>query len=313
MPNISSILPTYNRADLLPRAINSAIQQTYSDWELIIWDDGSTDNTTKTLKGFVDTRIRYFTDHNHGAAYARNRALEKANGRYVAFLDSDDEWMNEKLALQVRALEDHPGIGILFSDFQNINLTKGEKGRGFLQNADAMSHLSIRIHGKELFEVTKGMPESLALGNFIATDTVMIHRKFINQYGNFNESLRNSEDFELWWRLGLSGVRFAYLDEILMTRYKPPNSLSSQGQDSSHSALKALDLCRENSLCAGKKGHQLYLRRLYRNTWQNLILAYGQQGKVDLVFRAFFNSCRYGVRPGTMKLLFKTIHELLRT
>lgn len=304
---VSIILPTYNRGDLLPRAVNSVIQQTFSDWEMILWDDGSTDNTKEIVSRFSDNRIKFYFDENRGVSYARNRALEKAGGKYIAFLDSDDEWVNEKLERQVSIMETYPQIDALFGNFANINLARGGEGDGFAQDARSMAHLSTDHIENGIFLIAAGMPEILALGNFIATDTMMIRREVFDRVGGFNEGLRNSEDFELWWRVGLAGIQFAYVVEILMTRYKPAGSLSSPGLESSRNTLKALDLCRENSISAGRADHLRYLDRLYRNTWQNMITAYGAQRQLGNSFGAFFRSCRYGFRPGALRLLINAM------
>lgn len=131
---ISIILPTYNRASLLLRAVQSVIDQTYPHWELIIWDDGSTDDTAVVVKAFNDNRIRYYHDANHGAAYARNRAIAQANGEIIAFLDSDDVWHPEKLGIQVTVLEQCPEIEMIFSNFFNRNLVSNLERAAFDEN-----------------------------------------------------------------------------------------------------------------------------------------------------------------------------------
>lgn len=308
---ITIVLPTYNRADLLPRAINSVIDQTYPNWELIIWDDGSTDSTAEILSTFQDERIKYYFDENHGAAYARNRALEKARGKYIAFLDSDDTWTPEKLALQFSTLEKFPQIDLLFSDFQNNNLARDKKGTGFVQNEHAMATLVTSKLEDDLFLITDGMPQALAIGNFTATDSVLLRADVLSRVGTFNDQLRNSEDFELWWRMGLAGVQFTYLDEVLMTRYKPVDSLSSPGVESGLNTIKALDICKENSLAMGHTNHLTFLNRSYRNTWQNLITAYGQQKNLPMAFHAFRKSLTYGFRPGSVRLLIQAFFGTL--
>jgi glycosyltransferase involved in cell wall biosynthesis len=109
MPKVSIIIPTYNRADLLPRAVQSVINQTYKDWELLIVDDGSADNTKEVVEKFAkkDPRIKYFYEENKGQGAARNLGIKNAQGEYIAFLDSDDEWLSEKLEKQINFLESH--------------------------------------------------------------------------------------------------------------------------------------------------------------------------------------------------------------
>ena len=292
---------------LLPRAVNSVVQQFFSDWELILWDDGSTDKSKEIVSRFSDNRIKFSSDENRGVAYARNRALEKAGGKYIAFLDSDDEWVNDKLERQVSIIENCTQIDALFGNFANVNLVKGEAGDGFTQNASSLAYLTTETLEPGVYLVRSGMPECLALGNFIATDTMMVRREVFDKIGGFNEGLRNSEDFELWWRMGLAGIQFAYVDEILMTRHKPAGSLSSPRLESSLNHLKALDLCRENSISVGRVDHLKYLDGLYRNTWQNMIIHLGNDGKKKEALYAFLNSLKYGFRLGSLKLLLRSV------
>ncbi len=113
---VSVILPTFNRAHLICEAIDSILNQTYRDFEIIVVDDGSTDNTTEVLQRYSD-RITYIKQENKGPGDARNRGIAEAKGEYIAFLDSDDIWFKDKLELQVAVMEKLPEIGFLCSDF----------------------------------------------------------------------------------------------------------------------------------------------------------------------------------------------------
>lgn len=106
-PSVSVIIPTYNREQTLGRAIQSVLNQTFQDFEIIVVDDGSTDGTRAIVEGFCDARIRYLRhEQNRGAATARNTGIRAARGAYLAFLDSDDEWLPEKLSEQIALLKD---------------------------------------------------------------------------------------------------------------------------------------------------------------------------------------------------------------
>ena len=107
MPEISIVLPTFNRVDVIGRAISSILMQSHQDWELIVVDDGSTDGTQDRLSG-LDDRIRYITQPNQGVYVARNTGLAAARGRFITFMDSDDEWLPHFLALTVAFLRAHP-------------------------------------------------------------------------------------------------------------------------------------------------------------------------------------------------------------
>jgi glycosyltransferase involved in cell wall biosynthesis len=122
MTLISVILPTYNRASFLPGAIESVQRQTFQDFELIIIDDGSTDDTHSVVNPYLkDKRIRYLLQQNGGAAAARNHGLAERQGKYVAFIDSDDTWEEDKLALQWKVLNQLPDVGIVCSDFSSVD------------------------------------------------------------------------------------------------------------------------------------------------------------------------------------------------
>jgi glycosyltransferase involved in cell wall biosynthesis len=304
-PIVSIILPTYNRAELLRRSINSVLKQTYPKWELIIWDDGSTDNTEEIVRSYKNPKIKYYYDNNRGTYYARNQAIKIARGKYVAFLDSDDEWMDEKLSTQVEIMNTHPRIDILFSDFLNIDVTNRKRNRIFEQYMNAMKLLEVEQINDNLFIIKDGMPESLAVENFIATDTVILRRDLVKEMGSFFEKLRNSEDFEYWWRLGLAGISFAYINKVFLLRYKYPRSLSSKSILTFENDIKTLDLCLQQTLRAGRNDLVQHLNGLYRNAWQNMIPLYGGMGDTKGTLRAFFQSMRYGFSLGSIRLLFK--------
>lgn len=123
-PKVSVIIPTYNRAHLVGRAIQSVLNQTYQDFEIILVDDGSTDNTAEVIKKFQEKekRIRYIKQaRNKGAGAARNSGIKAARGEYIAFQDSDDEWFPEKLEKQIRVFENAPAeVGVVYTDMQRI-------------------------------------------------------------------------------------------------------------------------------------------------------------------------------------------------
>ena len=103
---ISIVIPTYNRVDFLPKAIQSVLNQTYRNWEMIIVDDGSTDNTEEIVKGYKESRIQYIVHkYNLGLSAARNTGIKKSRGEYIAFLDSDDEWFPEKISCQMNIFQ----------------------------------------------------------------------------------------------------------------------------------------------------------------------------------------------------------------
>ena len=129
---VTIIMPTYNSADFIGEAITSVIHQTYTDWELLVVDDGSTDNTPDIVREYSahDPRIHlFFNDHHTGMPSSpRNYALHRAHGRYIAFLDSDDMWLPEKLSEQIPLLS-NPNVAVVYSDYEKISSSGQRCGR----------------------------------------------------------------------------------------------------------------------------------------------------------------------------------------
>ena len=137
-PKVSVVVTTYNRAALLPRAIRSVLAQTYEDYELIIVDDCSTDDTPDVIRTFVDSRIRVVRHaENTGQSAAINTGIRLARGEYIAFLDDDDEWVESKLLRQVRALdESDPRVGLVYTWFDHRRCAQRRSARRWTQRHD---------------------------------------------------------------------------------------------------------------------------------------------------------------------------------
>ncbi len=305
-PKVSVVLPTYNRADLLPSAIDSVLAQTYSAWELVVWDDGSTDNTQDLVRSFVDDRVKYLHGDNCGAAFARNRAIGASHGEYIAFLDSDDEWLSGKLSTQIGILESNEHIDVVFGNFLNRDLSTGREDRWFDLKAHALRGLQTEHRGSVSF-ITGGMPELLMTANFIATDAVVLRKRLLDSVGCFNESLRNSEDLELWWRMSLFGARFAYVTEDLLIRNWLPSGLARQSVAACENEIKGLDCCSRAALARGRTDLLPYLNGAYRRRWRNLMRQQARSGDKRATLRAFRGSMRYGISRSSLIILARTM------
>ena len=209
MPTVSIILPTYNRAHLLPRAINTVLAQTYQDFELIVVNDGSTDRTNPILRSFTDPRLRCLHhEQNRGVSAARNTGIRASRGAYIAFQDSDDLWWPTKLARQLEAFEQVSlDTAVVFCQFQYVK--------------NSISKLVPPADKK--FE--DNIYNRLLQGNFITTQATLVRRTALSQENLFNESLPCLVDWELWLRLATL-FRFHYLPEPLLTVYATPASIS---------------------------------------------------------------------------------------
>ena len=181
---VSVIIPTHNRADFLARAVDSVLAQTYGNFELIVVDDGSTDHTPQLLSAYGRDVIMV-RQENRGPAAARNLGIRQARHPLLAFLDSDDRFAPEKLALQVKAMEAAPGV--LISHTQEIWYRNG-------------SHLNQKkIHAKGHGDI---FARSLRLC-VVGMSTVMASRDLFRQVGLFDEELPCCEDYDLWLRASL--------------------------------------------------------------------------------------------------------------
>ena len=311
LPLVSVIMPTFNKANWISKSIKSVINQTFQNWELIIWDDGSSDGTVEIVKNFKTANIKYyFTKENNGVASARNQAIKVSQGTYLAFLDSDDEWAEQKLELQLGILQENPRIDFIFSDFLNRNLSTGKEDSWFKLKKNGLENLKVQNINENVFIISGGMPESLLISNFIATDTVMISKKIFNDVGFFNENLRNSEDIELWWRFGLVGAKFAFVDEILLIRNWLPTGLSRMSVSSCKNEIERINFC--YLLAKENKRKDLYpfLKHAYQKAWRNLIQQYGQIKAINAVLISYFHSLKYGISLQTFFAFLKVIFSL---
>lgn len=197
MTKVSIIVPTYNRKSLISCAIDSVLRQTFEDFELLIVDDGSTDNTGDFIKeNYTDKRIRYFYQENQGQTYARNKALGHSVGEYICFLDSDDYWPTNKLEISLKVFEDNPDIDVVYGDEMVINHEGEELGR------------------EKIKRYSGNITKHLLVENFIGMSASMVKADKIKEVGGMDEKVRVADDFSLWLRLSRTS-QFYYLDEVL--------------------------------------------------------------------------------------------------
>ena len=187
-PAVSVVLPTYNRASTIARAIDSVLHQTFPDFELIIVDDGSTDGTRSVLAQYsTNSRIVIVPAPHRGCAGARNTGLERARGRYVAFQDSDDEWAPQKLAAAMAALDAAgPGTGVFYSDMQ-IMLPDGRSG--LLASPDVTR--GVLVDDRTLDYAVR----------CIGIQSAVIRKDCLDAVGGFDEALPRLIDLDLFIRL----------------------------------------------------------------------------------------------------------------
>jgi len=216
---VSVVIPTYNRAHIIGRAIESALAQTYGDVQVIVADDGSSDNTRAVAEAY-GPRVTYVRQANAGVSAARNLGIRHAQGEFIAFLDSDDVWHPWKIEAQMAALKRHPEAGLVWTDMSAVD----ESDRPIdarhlrvmysayqlvdiettLRQVDTLAVLSAHVPAELLpAEVREGdLFSAILLGNLIHTSTVLFRRSWCEQTGGFDESFaRAGEDYEFYIRL----------------------------------------------------------------------------------------------------------------
>ena len=223
---ISIIIPTYNRGRLIERSVKSVLEQDYRNLEVIVIDDCSTDNTEEVLKNLTDVRIEFIKHtQNKGANAARNTGIKAANGDYIAFQDSDDEWMPEKLSKQMKIFEDSDdeNLGIVYTAFWKIE----EKTKKYIPSKDILK--------------TSGDLHNVLLGkNFISTQTLLIKKECLLDVGIFDESLPRLQDWELLLRLS-KDYHFYLVDEPLVNVYYTEDSISTNQKNLTETLMLILE------------------------------------------------------------------------
>ena len=223
-PKVSVVIPTYNRATNVRGGIESVLAQTFTDLEVIVVDDGSSDDTRKVLADAYGNKIRYFFQANQGASVARNRGIEEARGEWIAFLDSDDLWEKDKLEWQLKALEQFgPKCGACYTDVRIFN---HPETRTFFQMAeDNCRH-----------EGTMGVnPDVLRLlvrpggaGMVVCLSSFMARADVVKKTGGLDPKLLYSQDSEFMFRLALL-TDFCYVNRPLVRFDRSPAEVRHVG------------------------------------------------------------------------------------
>jgi glycosyltransferase involved in cell wall biosynthesis len=215
MPKVSVIIPAYNVASFIGETLDSVFAQTFADYEVIVINDGSPDTNEleRALSRFID-RVNYLKQENRGASAARNTGLRAAQGEFVAFLDADDLWLPNYLEEQIRFLGER-NCDLVCADAEVFSDSSTEK-ETYMESlmADAPRTGAVTFLGL------------LSAAQSLITSGVVVRRELVLDVGMFDEALRNSQDFDLWLRLALSGTRMAYQRQVLLRYRSRDNSLS---------------------------------------------------------------------------------------
>lgn len=281
---VSVVIPTHNRADLLPRAIESVLNQTYSNFEIIVVSDGSTDNTEEVVKKYLgkDTRIKFISySPARGGNVARNTGIDASEGEYVAFLDDDDEWLPQKLEKQVALLDYDEKIGLVYTGVHIIYVNENVE-----YNSMSKEHGDLR--------------KRILIDNCVGTtSTVILRKSILQESGMFDVELKALQDFDLWIRVAqnskvevipepminyynylgkkqVSAVTQKYVDAFGYINKKYEKEMNELSIDEMHQ--KQIE---ENFLLANKamrngeaKLARIYLKRILKNSFSKKAFAY---------------------------------------
>jgi len=280
MPKVSVIIPTHNRAESLRAAITSVLNQTFHDFEIVIVDDASKDHTREVITNFNDVRIKVI--HNpfsKGDAGARNVGVMNSNGEYIAFLEDDDEWLPEKLQIQINLLDNSPSeVGGICT------------GRFTIKEAD-----------RRAFSVWNPEINDLSKENFITTSSILLKKECFEKCGLFDESMPTSSDYDMWIRISKK-YAFKSVNMPLMKYYIHDNSLSFNYEK----MIRGVEI-----LLKKYSDFFKYSSKEYSNIYLQLGVLYCYKGEVQKGRKAFVNAIK--IYPFEIRNYFNLALSLLGT
>jgi len=198
-PLVSVIIPTFNRGYCLEESIRSVLEQSFIDFELVVVDDGSTDNTSELVRRFPAVKLIRLEEKNRGVSFARNRGVVEAQGDWVGFLDSDDLWEQGKLATQVKWIERHPDLQAVYTD--EIWIRNGVRVNPMNKH---------RKYSGDIFRYC--LPLCI-----VSPSSVLLRAKVLSEVGGFDESMPVCEDYDLWLRIA-KRYPFHFIEEKLIVK-----------------------------------------------------------------------------------------------
>lgn len=273
MKQISVVIPTYNYGRFLREAIDSVLAQTYAPLEILVVDDGSTDDTEQIVASYGE-RVRYIRQRNAGVGAARNNGIAQARGEYVAFLDSDDLWLPEKLAKEIARFEADPELGLVYSGAERF---------------DQSGTLDVSLDGIEGWIA----PELLRLERSVISSgsSILIPKRVAEEVGGFNADLPPSEDWDFCYRLALR-YRVGFVPEVLV-RYRQHGS----GLHLNVARMeRAMMLALANVFASSDPAVQSQRRRTYGRMHRVLAGCYFHRRNVPLFLRHTLKSLSYDPR-----------------
>jgi len=294
-PLVSVVCPAYNCAPFIAPALESVFSQSYRPLEVIVVDDGSTDATPELLKSYSE--VHYIRQVNRGPSAARNRAIDFAQGEYVAFLDLDDLWTPEKLSEQVAIFDSCPDAGLCFADMRLFSDGAGDEPTMFQKYS-----LTAEYFGHEhLVEIAIAKLVNL---NFIPTSSVVARKTALVQAGGFDEQFRKAEDWDLWLRLALHRP-IIYSPKLLTLKRVHEVNTSRDSEGMNVASVQVLEkLKRDHKELLDKLGVDIV--SVLRDGYRNLGYFYLRQISLAEARRALWQSLSLGMQPRALVYFLST-------
>jgi glycosyltransferase involved in cell wall biosynthesis len=276
-PLVSIIIPAYNAEKYIKRSIDSALQQTYKNIEIIVVDDGSTDDTAEIVKSYSESRILYRYQRNQGASAARNNGIAISRGVYITFLDTDDSYLPEKVEKSVNFFNQNPDYSIVYCNVLHF----------FSQNPGKFYRLKYTGYAGDVLE-------RLLKNSFININSIMISRELFEKNGiTFTEKRYYPEDYELYLRLALLGHRFGYINSDLVIVEIRPDSVTSMDVQTIVKKNTIEMIQRKSEQMPEKTEFQKTIASQSKSLHRKLAIAYLMHGEK----KAFFKVLTHSVNP----------------
>lgn len=310
-PRVSVVIPSYESGTTIERAIQSVLNQAFKDIEILVIDNGSSDNTRQIIenRSSDDSRIKYYySESNLGPAGGRNKGIEDSSGEYIAFLDADDAWeAPDKLEKQVEILDRISEVGLVFTDCFSTDMITLEKKLYSSYNKiyTRGMHLQTILANPNFAQLEGNITHQIYSGNFICLSTVIVRKSILVEAGAFQDQLFGTEDIDLWVRLA-KRCKFVYWNKATTNYYFQPTSISRLCQK------RIRELIKYHTYCKTAEPYQAMQDLVMKNLeycYKLLILEHARQWQPLQAWRGWMEARRSGVR--SVRLLPYALSALL--
>ena len=305
MPKVSIVIPTYNAGKYLIETLDSIFRQSFDDFEIVLIDDCSTDDTEVKVRGVEDDRVRYMKlEANHGGpSYPRNVGVGKARGEYIAFFDSDDLMLEGKLARSVSFLDREQGVSLVFTDALKIN-DIGELMPGTLLSRYSDMRRCLIETGQqgEYMMRSEDAFRCLFFENYIPTSSVVVRKALLNKFGQFDDDLLNGDDRDMWFRVARNSD-IGFIDYPLHKYRVREGSVSNRGVLTAQNRIRVL----EKQIASGlPKDLEVQAHRLIAKNYYGIGYAFRRQGDLRKARNYYAKSLKHDLKSTVLRSFLAT-------